>query len=114
MLHLSILTDDRLLQRTALGGEENDFGLRSAKIPERSGDGGDLHHHTGASPVGSVIDGAVSVACPSAQIDRLKLHEPRLLGAAKDALLENTFGNAGNGGQNLDLKHGGFDYVSGG
>lgn len=105
VFRLRILADDRLFQGSPLGREEDHLGPGSAEFGQRGGDRFDLHHHAGTAAVRGVVDRAVAVMGPSAQIDGLESHQPGLLGTAKDTLAEDALGDGGYGGQDLDLEH---------
>jgi len=106
MILRGILANNRLLELPSLRRQEDDLGFGAAEFGERLGDRFDFHDHARTTPVGCIIDGAVAVMRPAAEVDCLQPHKTCLVGATKDAFLEDPFGDGGDGGEDLDLKHG--------
>ena len=81
------LPDERTVEAAPLGAEEHTEGRRGshgAHCLDRLEQRFRLHDHPGASPEGVVIDRAVPVVSPCAQVVDLHLNVPRLPGAAED------------------------------
>ena len=89
---------------STLRGHKDDLGGWRSQIREGAGNGIDLHHHSRSTAVGRIIDCAVRVARPLAQVDRLEVGEAFVARAFEDARLEHATADLGENSENLNFQ----------
>ncbi len=88
----------------SLRRHQNDFRFRRSNRREREVDGFDFHHHPRATAIGSVIDRAMAVSRPIAQIHRIELRQVFLLCPLEDALIKHATAHFGEDCEDLDFQ----------